>query len=297
MKVLVFGGAGQVGREVCRAAWPASFEPLFLGRSATDIRDAAMVGAVIAQNQPDLVINLAAYTAVDRAESEPEQAWAVNCAGAAHIAASCGDNGTPLVHLSTDYVFDGEKAEPYHEEDRVNPLNVYGASKEAGERAIRAAAPHHIILRTAWVYGAYGANFLKTMLRLGAERSVLRVVADQRGCPTAAADIASALVAITCQIERGTAQWGTFHFTAAGSTSWHGFAEEIVALAETFGAWSSGPVPRVEPITTDQYPTAARRPMQSVLDCRKIEGFGIVPPRWQSSLPAVLRELIRTKGP
>ena len=136
MKVLIFGAAGQVGREVCRAVWPASFEPFFLDRSAADIRDAAMVSAVIARQHPDLVINLAAYTAVDRAESEPEQAWAVNCAGAAHIAALCGDNGTPLVHLSTDYVFDGEKGEPYCEEDRVHPLNVYGASKEAGERAV-----------------------------------------------------------------------------------------------------------------------------------------------------------------
>lgn len=296
MRVLVFGGAGQVGREVCRAAWPSSFELLMLDRSAADIRDAAMVSAAIAGKEPDLVINLAAYTAVDRAESEPDLAWAVNCAGAAHIAASCGDNGTPLVHLSTDYVFDGQKGEPYHEEDKVNPLNVYGASKEAGERAVRAAAPRHIILRSAWVYGASGANFVKTMLRLGAERRVLRVVADQQGCPTAAADIAAALVSIARQIERGVMQWGTFHFTAAGSTSWHGFAEEIVALARRLGAWSNGPLPRVEPITTDQYPTAARRPMYSVLDCRKIEGFGIFPRPWQASLPEVLRELIEMEG-
>jgi len=296
VKVLVFGGAGQVGREVSRAVWPPSFELFVLDRSAADIRDAAMVSAVIARRQPDLVINLAAYTAVDRAESESDQAWAANCAGAAHIAASCGDNGTPLVHLSTDYVFDGAKGEPYNEDDRVNPLNVYGASKEAGERAVRAAAPHHIILRTAWVYGAYGANFVKTMLRLGAERPVLKVVADQHGCPTAAADIATVLIAIARQIERGTPRWGTFHFTAAGSTTWHGFAEEVVALGQALGAWSSRPLPSVEPITTDQYPTAARRPMYSVLDCRTIECFGILPPPWQSSLPAVLRELIRAEG-
>jgi dTDP-4-dehydrorhamnose reductase len=247
---------------------------------------------VIARELPDLVINLAAYTAVDRAESEPEAAWAVNCAGAAHVAAVCGEDGPPLVHLSTDYVFDGRKSEPYHEADTVNPLNVYGRSKEAGERAVRAAAPRHIILRTAWVYGAYGANFVKTMLRLGAERPVLRVVADQRGCPTAAADIAAALIAIARQIERGEAEWGTFHFAAAGSTSWHEFAEEIVALARNFGAWPSGSGPRIEPITTDQYPTAAQRPMNSVLDCRKIAALGISPSPWRSGLPAVIRELV-----
>jgi dTDP-4-dehydrorhamnose reductase len=290
--VLVFGAAGQIGREVCRAAWPASFELIPLERSAADITEPAAVGSVMAREGPGLVINLAAYTAVDRAESEPEAAWAVNCAGAAHIAASCGEYGTPLIHLSTDYVFDGRKNEPYQEDDTVNPLNVYGGSKEAGERAIRAAVPRHIILRTAWVYGAYGANFVKTMLRLGAERPVLRVVADQRGCPTAAADIAAALTGIARQIERGTMQWGTFHFAAAGTTSWHGFAEEIVGLTWRLGAWPSGSAPRVEAITTDQYPTAARRPMYSVLDCRKIERFGISSPPWQSSLSVVLRELV-----
>jgi dTDP-4-dehydrorhamnose reductase len=246
---------------------------------------------VIAQERPDLVINLAAYTAVDRAESEPETAWAVNCAGVAHIAAAC-DDGTPLVHLSTDYVFDGRKDGPYCEGDAVNPLNVYGRSKEAGERAVRSAAPRHIILRTAWVYGAYGTNFVKAMLRLGAERPVLRVVADQQGCPTAAADIAAALIAIARKIERGGIGWGTFHFAAAGSTSWCEFAEEIVGLAGELGTWPSGLAPRVEPITTDQYPTAAQRPTNSVLDCRKITALGISPPPWRSSLPAVVRELV-----
>ena len=279
MRVLVFGAGGQVGREVCRAAWPASYELVPLDRNAADITKAAAVSAVIARKRPDLVINLAAYTAVDRAESEPEAAWGTNCAGAAHIAAVCG-----------------RKRESYHEEDAANPINVYGRSKEAGERAVRAAAPRYVILRTAWVYGAFGANFVKTMLRLAAERPVLRVVADQRGCPTAAADIAAALIAIARQIERGGMEWGTFHFAAAGSTSWYGFAEEIVGLARTLGAWPSGSGPRIEPITTDQYPTAARRPMNSVLDCRKIAALGISPPPWRSSLPAVVRELIGAEG-
>ena len=292
MKVVVFGAGGQVGREVCRAARPASFELVAVDRKTVDITQAAAVSAVIARERPDLVINLAAYTAVDRAESEPEVAWAVNCAGAAHISACCGEGGTPLVHLSTDYVFDGRNSEPYQEADEVNPLNVYGHSKEAGERAVRSAAPHHVILRTAWVYGAFGTNFVKTMLRLGAERPLLRVVADQRGCPTAAADIAAALIAIARHIERGTTNWGTFHFSAAGSTSWHGFAEEIVGLARTLGGWPGGSGPRVEAITTDQYPTAAQRPMSSVLACSKITVFGIFPPPWRSSLPPVLRELV-----
>jgi dTDP-4-dehydrorhamnose reductase len=293
VRILVFGAGGQVGHEVCRAAWPASCELLPLDRSASDITRASAVGAVIARQRPDLVINLAAYTAVDRAESEPEAAWAVNCAGAAQIAAACGEGTTPLIHLSTDYVFDGGKLGPYREDDAVNPLGVYGRSKEAGERAVRAAVANHVILRTAWVYGAYGTNFVKTMLRLGAERPVLRVVADQQGCPTAAADIASALITISGKIERGEASWGTFNFAGAGSTSWHGFAEEIFDLATGLGSRAVGSKPLVEPITTDQYPTPARRPMNSVLDCRKIaEAFGISPPPWQTSLTAVVRELL-----
>jgi len=292
MKVLVFGAGGQVGHEVRRAAWPASFALVALDRNAADITKSAAVAAVIGRTRPDLVINLAAYTAVDRAESEPDLAWAVNCAGAAHIAGVCGDYATPLIQLSTDYVFDGTKSGPYREEDLVNPLGVYGSSKEAGERAVHAATARHIILRTAWVYGAHGANFVRTILRLGAERPVLRVVSDQRGSPTAAGDIASALMVIARHIERGETHWGTFHFSGAGDTSWHGFAEEIIDLAARFDAWPQRSKPSVEPITTDQYPTAAQRPMNSVLDCRKIGIFGISPPPWRSGLPAVVRELL-----
>jgi dTDP-4-dehydrorhamnose reductase len=293
VKILVFGAGGQVGHEVCRAAWPASCEVTALDRRTGDISKPAAVGAVIARQRPDLVVNLAAYTAVDRAESEPDLAWSANCAGAANIAAVCGDRGTPLIHLSTDYVFDGNKPGPYREEDPVNPLGVYGQSKEAGERAVRAAVERHIILRTAWVYGVRGGNFVRTMLRLAAERPVLRVVTDQHGCPTAAGDIATALITIAQCIERGVSHWGTFHFAGVGATTWHGFAEEIFDQTARFGRWPPGSRPRVEAITTDQYPTAARRPPNSVLDCRKIaEAFGISAPPWQGSLATMLKELL-----
>jgi dTDP-4-dehydrorhamnose reductase len=289
MKILVLGAGGQVGREVCRAAWPSSCTLVPLDRKALDITEGAVVGAMLKKQRADLAINLAAYTAVDRAESEPDAAWAVNCAGAALVAAACEESATPLVHLSTDYVFDGCKQGAYREEDAVNPLGVYGHSKEAGERAVQAAAARHVILRTAWVYGVHGANFVKTMLRLATERPVLRVVADQWGCPTAAADIAAALVVIARQIEKGQARWGTFHYAGAGSVSWYGFAEAIFDLAAPLLATR----PRVEPITTQQYPTTARRPMNSVLDCRKIrEAYAIAAPPWRTSLTAVIRELM-----
>jgi dTDP-4-dehydrorhamnose reductase len=297
VKILVFGAGGQVGREVCRAAWPTSSDVLALDRNASDVTRPAEVSAVIAREKPDLAINLAAYTTVDQAEGEPETAWAVNCAGAANIAAACGESTTALIHLSTDYVFDGSKTGPYQEDDEVNPLSVYGRSKEAGERAVRAGTARHVILRTAWVYGAQGTNFVKTMLRLGVAQPVLRVVADQHGCPTAAPDIASALIVIAGAIERGKAEWGTFHFSGAGTTSWHRFAEEIIDVATRLGAWSIESKPRVEPITTDQYPTAARRPLNSVLDCRKIaRSFGISAPPWRTSLRPVVRELLHRTG-
>jgi dTDP-4-dehydrorhamnose reductase len=289
MKILVFGAGGQIGREVCRAARPSRYAVLPLDRRVIDITKGAAVSAMLAREAPDLAINLAAYTAVDRAESEADAAWAINCAGAAHIAAACAESETPLIHLSTDYVFDGRKTGPYQEGDAVNPLGVYGSSKEAGERAVRAALARHVILRTAWVFGAHGTNFVKTMLRLAAERPLLRVVADQRGCPTAAADIAAALMVIAERIETGEARWGTYHFAGADPVSWHGFAEAILDLA----APQLATRPRVEPITTDQYPTPARRPMNSVLDCRKIEeAFGIRAPPWRVGLACVIREIL-----
>ena len=298
MKLLVLGSGGQVGRELCRLAWPAGYDIAAHDRDGIDITRREAVVAAVAREHPDFVINAAAYTAVDRAESEPDAAWAGNCTGPANLAAACHDAGVPLVHLSTDYVFDGTKSDAYREDDPVNPLGVYGLSKEAGDRAVRSALLQHVIVRTAWVYSAHGNNFVKTMLRLGAglqptvlsrgERPVLRVVADQTGSPTSAADIAAAIGAIVQQIAAGNTNWGTYHFAGGGRVTWHGFAEAIFDLA---APWRGTP-PLVEAITTADYPTAARRPANSVLDCSRIgAAFGIVPRPWRAALAEVIGEL------
>jgi dTDP-4-dehydrorhamnose reductase len=286
MKVLVFGAGGQVGYEVRRAAWPQGFAVVPFDRTALDITDDNAVAAALARERPGarrlLVVNLA--------ESEPDRTWNINCAGAALVAAQCAAAGVPLVHFSTDYVFDGSKPAPYAEDDPVAPLGVYGASKEAGERAVRAALARHVILRTAWVYGVHGANFVKTILRLAAREPVLRVVADQQGAPTAAADLAAAVVVIARRIAENAAPWGTFHLTGAGAVSWHGFAETIVERAAPF----LGRRPQVVPIASAEYKAAARRPANSRLDCRKIEqAYGLRPRPWSEGLAAVIAELFR----
>jgi dTDP-4-dehydrorhamnose reductase len=289
VRVLVFGGGGQVGFDLARARWPEGFALRALDRAEADITEPAAIAAALAAELPDLAVNLAAYTAVDRAESERERAWAVNCAGAENVARACSTRGVPLVHISTDYVFDGTKSGPYREKDPVNPLGQYGASKEAGERAVREALGAHVILRTQWVYGVAGANFVKTMLRLGRERDVVRVVADQWGGPTAAADLAHAIVAIAERIAAGSAAWGTYHYAGAGAVTWHGFAEAIFDLA----APRLGRRPKVERVATADYPTPARRPLNSVLDCGKIgRDYGIVPPPWRDGLAAMLAEYL-----
>ncbi|MGE0259918.1 MAG: dTDP-4-dehydrorhamnose reductase [Alphaproteobacteria bacterium] len=288
MKVLVLGAGGQVGRELRRYSWPADASLVAFDRSGLDITSREAVYATIARERPDIVVNAAAYTAVDRAESEHDAAWAVNCAGPGHIAAACRRTGIPLVHLSTDYVFDGAKSGSYREDDPVNPLGVYGASKEAGERAVREALNEHVILRTAWVYSPHGHNFVKTMLRLAEQRPVLRVVADQTGSPTSAADIAGAIASIARRIAEGNTAWGTCHFTGAGTVTWHGFAETIFDLASPW----RGPPPRVEAIATADYPTPAQRPANSVLDCSRIAAaFGVEPRPWRTALAEVVEEL------
>lgn len=293
MKVLILGTSGQVGTELMRAAWPQDTELVGLARPDVDMARPETVEAAVAGHAPDLVVNATAYTAVDKAESDRDAAFAVNRDGPGRLAAACAARGVPLIHISTDYVFDGTKPAPYTEEDPVAPLGAYGASKEAGEAAVRAACPRHVILRTSWVYAAHGANFVRTMLRLGAEREEMRVVADQHGAPTAASDIAAAIVTIAGRIAEAKGgrdvPWGTYHFTGTGETTWHGFAERIFRRLKT----ATGRRPRLQAIATADYPTPARRPANSRLDCARIRtAFGIEAPRWEDSLDRVLDELL-----
>ncbi|MFN3216048.1 MAG: dTDP-4-dehydrorhamnose reductase [Acidimicrobiales bacterium] len=286
MRVLVTGAAGQVGAELMRAAWPAGVAVTGVDRRGLDITDAAAVDAVVADLAPEVIVNAAAYTAVDRAETEPDLAQAVNATGVAHLAAAANRHGSRLIHISTDYVFDGTKDGWYVETDPVAPLGVYGATKLAGEQAA-AAAERHLILRTAWVYGALGANFVATMLRLGAERDELAVVADQRGCPTAAIDIAAAIVDLVTAGLDGDELTGTYHLASPEEATWHGFACAI--LAEPI---ASGRL-RVRAIPTTDYPTPAARPANSRLDSTAIaDAAGIVLPAWSTTMPAVRAELL-----
>lgn len=286
MRVLIAGAHGQVGYELMRLA-PEGMQLHGLSSAELDITDAAQVEAVAERCRPQLIINAAAYTAVDKAESEPERAYAVNRDGVVHLARI----GVPLLHISTDYVFAGDAAEPYRESDLANPSGVYGASKLAGELALAEVNPRHVILRTAWVFGAHGNNFVKTMLRLGREREELGVVADQLGCPTSAASIASALWALALQYrEQGSLQWGVHHYSGMPVCSWHEFAQEIFSQAHELGLLERPPC--VRPITTADYPTPARRPAFSVLDCSKLHNaHGIARAGWKVELRRVLREL------
>ncbi|WP_109122053.1 dTDP-4-dehydrorhamnose reductase [Azospirillum sp. TSO22-1] len=287
--MLVFGHDGQVAHALRTMAAP-DLTVTALGRAGADITDADAVRRAVEAARPDVAVNTAAYTAVDRAETEAEQAFAVNRDGAGHIAAACAAAGVPLIHYSTDYVFDGAKDGPWREDDPIAPLGVYGASKAAGEAAVRAAGPRHVILRTAWVFGAHGNNFVRTMLRLGAERERLGIVADQRGCPTAAADLASAAVAVARHVLATGEGWGTYHCCGAPPTTWHGFAEAI--FEERRRATGLAP-PRLDAIATADYPTPARRPANSVLDTARFAArFGLPAPAWRDALGGVVRQLL-----
>lgn len=284
--VLVTGGSGQVGTGIA-AANRGRFEIIAPSRAELDLADPAAIDRWITAHDWAAVINCAAYTAVDKAENDRDAAFALNAAAPGRIAEATARRDIPLLHVSTDYVFDGSKPEPYVEDDPVAPLGVYGASKEAGERAVRAANPRHLILRTAWVVSPWGSNFVKTMLRLGGERDELRVVDDQRGCPTGASDIAETLLALAeHMIADPAASAGTYHFVNAGEATWY-------ELARTIFDHPAAPKPAVSPIPTSAYPTPARRPANSRLSTRSIErDFGIVPRPWRAMLGDILGELL-----
>jgi dTDP-4-dehydrorhamnose reductase len=289
MRVVVTGMNGQVGRELRAADWPQSIQLIALDRAGLDVGDPDAVAEVTAATHPDVVINAAAYTAVDRAEEEPEAAYRANRDGPAALAAACADQGAALVHLSTDYVFDGSGTRPWHVDDPVRPLGVYGRSKAAGEEAVRETLDRHVIVRTAWVHAPHGHNFVRTILRVGAERADLKVVGDQRGCPTAAGDIAAALVTIAGRIADGQGRFGTYHFCGQPAVSWHAFAETIFTLAEPFTARR----PRVACITSADWPTPVTRPANSVLDCSTLKAdYGIWQPDWRVSLKPVVARLL-----
>jgi len=285
-RVLLAGAGGQFGKAWATLA-PPGWTVVGLGRAELDIADAAAVDAAVRAAAPDLVVNGAAYTAVDRAESEPDAAFRANRDGARHLAQASRAAGGSFVTLSTDFVFDGETNRPYRPEDPTRPLGVYGASKAAGEEAVLAADPDALIVRTAWVYAATGANFLNTMLRLMAEREVVRVVADQVGAPTSAATLADAVWRLV-ELRAG----GIFHVTDAGVASWYDFAQAIAEEALATGRLASPA--RVEPIATADYPTPARRPGYSVLDKSATWALlGRTAPHWRVALRATLAEADR----
>ncbi len=289
-RVLVAGAGGQVGRELMALPAPPGIELVGLYRAALDITQVDAVTAAFEHAKPDIVVNLAAYTAVDKAEDEQLAAFAVNRDGAGLLAQTCRRRGIALVHVSTDYVFDGTRSGPWREDDPIGPIGVYARSKAEGEQLVRDALPAHVILRTSWVFGAHGRNFVRTMLDRIGRAAVLRVVDDQRGCPTAAADLARALLAVAQRmLEAPAGAAGTYHYCNSGVTTWFRFAQAIFARARAHGLEG----PRVIPIPTSEYQTAAERPANSELDCSKaVATFGLARPPWRDSLPPVVDAIL-----
>ena len=290
MKVLLTGANGQVGRCTQDVYGGSGHELKALGRDALDISDAAAVAQTVKAFCPDVIINAAAYTAVDKAESEPELAYAINVAGPANLADAAAEVNALLIHISTDYVFDGTAHVPYFEGDETNPQGVYGQTKLDGEREVQRRCDRHIILRTAWVFSEYGNNFVKTMLRLGNERNELGVVADQVGCPTYAGDIATACLAIAQRVVEGNECYGIYHYAGDLAVSWHAFACAIFEEANNSGLLSEKP--KVNAITTTDYPTPAARPAYSVMTGEKlVNDFGVPACDWENALRKVLAKL------
>jgi dTDP-4-dehydrorhamnose reductase len=286
--LLITGGSGQLAAALAALAKLHGLEANLAGRPDFDFDRPDTIDATFAAVQPTIVLNAAAYTAVDRAEAEPDAAYAANATGPARLAQLCAASGARLVHVSTDYVFDGAKPTPYIESDLTAPAGVYGASKLAGEQAVFASLPDAVVLRTAWVYGATGKNFLRTMLNAARRNTTLKVVADQYGCPTLAADLADIILRLAT---RPTWQGGLFHACGSGQTSWHGFAAAILDRAALHGL----PRPHIEPIATADWPTPAKRPENSRLDCSLLsQTFGLALPDWRESTDRTVDALMTT---
>jgi dTDP-4-dehydrorhamnose reductase len=290
--ILIAGRNGRVARDLIEAADGLGLEVTALGRPDLDLNDRDCVARVVEAVAPRAIVNAAGQVVVDEAERDPQRAFAINCDGAAHLAAAAARAGIPLLHLSSDYVFDGAKMEPYREDDPVAPLSVYGRSKAAGEQAVLAAHPGAIVVRTSWVYGPHGVNFLTTMLRLAAAQDAVRVVADQYGTPTAGADLARALLDMAVRVAAKGADVGPgiYHVAGSGEATWFAFAEAI------FAGWArrGHRVPNVQPIPLADWPGPAPRPRDSRLDCGKLaRTFGITLPAWQDSLERCLDRVVR----
>jgi dTDP-4-dehydrorhamnose reductase len=288
--ILVAGKSGQLARCLLDSTVLHDVPMVAVGRPELDLEDGEGIDRVMAAVEPSAIVNAAAYTAVDRAEAESERAFAVNCDGATLLAAGAARRGIPFIQISTDYVFDGSKRSPYREDDVPAPQNVYGSSKLAGEIAVLKACPGAAVIRTSWVYSPYGNNFVRTMLRLSDEQPVVRIVEDQRGTPTSAADLAVAILAIVEQLRsaNGSDEAGIYHLAGDGETSWHGFATAVFASLARRGRR----VPTLQAITTAEYPTPTRRPKNSCLDSSKAERiFGVRLPPWRSSLEECLDQL------
>lgn len=289
MKLLVLGKTGQVAQSLLSRQGVGDCQFVARGRPDVDLTDKATIATAMDQVEPDVVVNAAAYTTVDKAETEPDQAMAVNAMGAEHIARLCATAARPLIHLSTDYVFNGEKSGPYVETDPTAPLGVYGKSKLEGEKRIADHLDQHIIVRTAWVYSPYGNNFVKTMLRLAKDRDVISVVNDQVGSPTYAPHLADAIVQIASDIMQKTSvPWGVYHGAGSGYASWYEVAKKIFSDSGRLGEATAN----VEPIPTSAYPTPAQRPKNSTLDCTRLaQDFSINLPDWELGIEACLKQL------
>jgi dTDP-4-dehydrorhamnose reductase len=292
MRVIVIGKQGQVACSLAERARAHGAKTVLLGRPQLDLADPSGIEDILRATGGDLIVNTAAYTAVDQAESEPELAEAINGIGAGVVAGTAALMGVPIIHLSTDYVFDGRLDRPYREDDAINPLGVYGRSKLLGEQAVAVEAKDYAILRTAWIYSPFGKNFVKTMLRLAGDRDKIGVVADQVGSPSNALDLADGILSVARNLldrPHDRTLRGTFHMAGAGFASWAEFASEIFALSAHLG----GPAAQVRPIETAEYPTPAQRPSNSRLDVTKLKNIhGVSLPSWQTSLAPCVGRLI-----